>query len=84
MELRSKTSISVGSVCSIVSKYLRHVKLISGKYPNIASNHGLEGLIVIEDGHRTTHKKDADIILMWHDDFENILIYCVRKWLTVE
>ena len=29
-------------------------------------------------------KKDTDVILMRHEDFENQFIYCIKKWLKIE
>ena len=79
-----KKRLGVGAVCSVQSKFLHPGKLISDKYPNRPANHELKGLIVVEEGTKMIRKKDTDVILMRHEDFENQFIYCIKKWLKIE
>ena len=77
--MKIQKRLGVGAVCSVQGKFLHPGKLISDKYPNRPANHELKGLIVVEEGTKMIRKKDTDVILMRHEDFENQFIYCIKK-----
>ena len=83
-KIDNKKCLGVGAICSVKSRFLHPGKLIGDKYKNMASNHELNGLIVVEEGRRMIRRKETDVIVMRHDDFENDFIYCIKKWLKIE
>ena len=81
--MAEKKQIGSGAICSVLLKCLNPGKTISDKFPNRTAQQHLEGLIAQRQEMRKVKKSEQLIVVFRHAQFENIEIYCVKRWCKV-
>lgn len=78
-----RNGLGVGAKCSARKKVLHPSKLISERYPNYTAKERLYDLLVIRQEVKKIRHKDSRVIVFRHDDFPNVDLYCVDRWIDV-
>ena len=79
----SKKQHGVGAICSVLKRFLHPSNLIREKYVNHAKDERLEGLFTIREEVRSVNRKDVLCLVFRHDDFENQLLYWIKKYARI-
>ena len=78
-----KKCVGVGANCSVLLKYMHPAKTISDKYPNTTARQRIENLVALRQETKIVKRKQQRVIVFRHDDFLEVEIYCVRRWVKV-
>ena len=81
--MAKKKQIGSGAICTVLLKYLHPGKTISDKFPNRTAQQRLEGLIAQRQEMRKVKKSEQLVVVFRHAQFENVEIYCVKRWCKV-
>ena len=74
----------VGAICHVALKRLHPKAIIAQVMPNAESNTILSELIAIKQDVMEVSKKEQVVIHFRHEKFENIDIYCSKRWVAVD
>ena len=78
-----KRQLGKGAIVSSLLSYLHPPKHIREKYPNVTKGQRLEDLKVLRKEVKNVRRKEVIIIVMWHEHFEGLELYCIERWCTV-
>lgn len=81
---REKKTMGVGAVVSALSRMIHPSASIREKYPNPQHRHRLENLLVIRQEAKKINHREQMAIVMRHDDFPGVELYCVEKFVRIE
>jgi hypothetical protein len=80
---REKKTMGVGAVVSALSRLLHPSAVIREKYVNPQKGHRVENLLVIRRESRKINSRDQMAIIMRHDDFPGVELYCVERYAHI-
>ena len=72
-----------GAKCVVLTKYLHPSKKISAIYPNYTRGSKIKNLICIGKEKKVANKVKQNCITFRHNNFENVTLYCVSRWVHV-
>ena len=78
-----KKTLGVGAVVSVLSRMLHPSAAIRERYTNPQPRHILENLLVIRKEVRKINRRDQMAIVMRHDEFPGIELYCIEKFVHI-
>ena len=84
MARRKKKRNGVGAKCSVLLKRLHPRKDIQDKYPNATAQQRLSDLLVIGKATKKVTRRDQEVTMFRHSNFEGKELYIVHRWVTVE
>jgi len=84
MPRKQSKRLGVGAECSVLVKFIHPSRLVSQTIINPKNNQRLERLLAIREEKKKVHGKEMSCIIFRHDDFENIELYCIRRWVKVD
>ena len=79
MARRRKKRNGVGAKCSVFLKRLHQKKTANDRYPNETAQQRVSDLLVIKRDVRKVTRRDQEITVFRHVDFENIELYAVNR-----
>ena len=80
MTPRKKLQCGVGAVVWVYLRYLHPSKTVKDFYINSTKDSKVTDLLVVGQGVRKVHGKDQMCVLLRHDSFPNVILYCVKRW----
>ena len=78
-----KEKLGIRSQYSITNKYFHPRKVIADKYLNQTDQSKLENCVCYKKGGKVIRKKEVDVVFFCHNDFTDVYIYCVPRWVTI-
>ena len=80
---RQKLRCGIGAKCSVKTKYMHPAKVIDDKYPNRTAHHVMEGLVALRVETKKVNRKEQQVFVFRHDDFQDNELHCVKQWCKV-
>jgi len=81
---REKKTVGIGAVASVLLRMLHPSAAIRERYNNVDHGTRLEGLLVIRREKRIVNNRNQMTIVMRHDNFAGLELYCVERFVRVE
>ncbi|KAG7342128.1 hypothetical protein IV203_004158 [Nitzschia inconspicua] len=76
--------VGIGAVCSAPLRYMRPLRVIQTKHPQIVGTPRIEQLLALRKELKRLNKRLQVCIVFRHDDFPNEEIYCHERFCRVE
>lgn len=73
----------LGAVGEVSKRFLHPSKLVAEKYPNMRGDQKVCGLVEIRREVKTVWKREQMCIIFRHDDFPNVELHAVQRWVKV-
>ena len=80
---RKKKSIGVGANVKVLLRFIHPSAEIRAKYTNPSKGERLCDCLVIKKGKKVVNRKEQDVIFFCHDDFPNIDLYAVNRYISI-
>ena len=77
-----KLRFGVGAECSVLTRFIHPSAVIRAKYPNLEKAHRTSVILIGEES-TTVRRKSQDCFTFRSGDFENEILYAVKKHLKV-
>ena len=77
-----KLNHGIGAKCTVFTKFIHPTSLINTKYPTFDRNHRFT-VVLIGEKERTINKKAKPCYTFRNDDFENAILYAVKRNIVV-
>ena len=81
---KKKLTLGVGAECSVLVKFMHPARTVASVIVNATKNQRLEKLLVLREEMKVVKGKDVKCVIFRHDGFENVELYCVKRWIKIE
>ena len=77
-----KLRAGIGAKCSVLTRFIHPSEHVRNKHANLDKTHRIHGVVIGQD-QRTVTRKVQDSYLFRSDDYENIKMYAVIRYVKI-